>query len=66
MTGCQRLTAPQVTSNIPSDLIQPCPDLRLLTGTTGKDATLWMIDTANKYTDCKSRHIALVDAVRVD
>tara|TARA_R110002020_G_scaffold48613_1_gene138439 strand:- start:621 stop:803 length:183 start_codon:yes stop_codon:yes gene_type:complete len=54
---------PQPVNNLPADLIQPCPDLRQLSGTTGKEVTLWAVDTANKYTDCKARHSALVEAV---
>ena len=66
MMGCQRLIVPQVTNSLPADLMQPCPELRLLTGTTGQDIVLWSIDTANKYQDCKARHSALVDAVKIE
>ncbi|HHP6995467.1 hypothetical protein [Acinetobacter baumannii] len=45
---------------IPANLIQPCPNLNELAGTTGKDLIIWSVDTVAKYNDCKARHGALV------
>ncbi|HHP8277981.1 TPA: hypothetical protein ACSIXJ_002833 [Acinetobacter baumannii] len=47
---------------IPANLIQPCPNLNEIKGTTGKDLMIWSVDTVAKYNDCKARHAALVDA----
>ncbi|HEM6635633.1 TPA: hypothetical protein U2H88_003519 [Acinetobacter nosocomialis] len=48
---------------IPANLIQPCPNLNELAGTTGKDLMIWSVDTVAKYNDCKTRHIAIVKAL---
>lgn len=65
-TACVKLIVPQPANNLPADLVQPCADLRVLAGTSGKDITLWAVDTANKYQDCKARHGALVEAIKFD
>ncbi|EMK0759322.1 hypothetical protein [Acinetobacter baumannii] len=48
---------------IPANLIQPCPNLSEIKGTTGKDLMIWSVDTVAKYNDCKARHGALVNAL---
>lgn len=45
---------------IPSNLLQPCPDLQTLDENTGKAWILWSVDTVKKYNDCKYRHDALI------
>ena len=46
-----------------SYLIQPCPNLNEIEGTTGKDLMIWSVDTVAKYNDCKARHGAIVKAL---
>lgn len=48
---------------IPSNLLQPCPDLQLLDANTGKAWTFWSVDTVKKYNDCKYRHDALIKTI---
>lgn len=48
---------------IPANLIQPCPNLNELAGTTGKDWMIWSVDTVSKYNDCKARHGGVVKAL---
>ena len=64
-TACHRLTVPLPVSNISPDLMQPCADLKLLTGNTGAHMTRWAIDTSYQYKDCQARHQGLIDAVGV-
>nr|WP_247142057.1 hypothetical protein [Acinetobacter nosocomialis] len=62
MTGCSKST---ILSKpvIPANLMQPCPNLNELTGTTGKGWMLWSIDTVAKYNDCKARHGGIIKAL---
>ncbi|MCQ1047371.1 hypothetical protein ACLD0I_11915 [Acinetobacter baumannii] len=48
---------------IPANLLQPCPELNELAGTTGKDWMIWAVPTVAKYNDCKARHGAIVKAL---
>ncbi|HHP8278237.1 TPA: hypothetical protein ACSIU2_003172 [Acinetobacter baumannii] len=48
---------------IPANLIQPCPNLNEIEGTTGKNLMIWSVDTVAKYNDCKARHGAIVKAL---
>ena len=65
-TACTRVTVPYLAHEPPADLTQPCPALQPLTGMTGRDMTLWIIEAANQYHDCAARHAALVEATRVE
>ncbi len=62
MTGCSN-SMNSLKPVIPANLIQPCPNLNELAGTTGKDLMIWSVDTVAKYNDCKARHGALVKAL---
>lgn len=61
--GCTNLIVPSKANKLPADLIQPCPQLQELTGTTGKHILPWAVQTVHTYNDCKARHEALVKAV---
>lgn len=63
MLGCTKST---ILSRpvIPANLIQSCPNLNELTGTTGKELMLWSVDTVAKYNDCKARHLGIVKALK--
>ena len=37
---------------VPANLMQPCPQLQELSGTTGKDWMKWGVDTVDKYNQC--------------
>ncbi|WP_435369936.1 Rz1-like lysis system protein LysC [Acinetobacter baumannii] len=63
LTGCTRSTTLSKPV-IPANLMQPCPNLNEIEGTTGKDLMIWSVDTVAKYNDCKARHSALVDAAQ--
>lgn len=63
--GCHRLIVPSEVNNIPSDLIEPCPDLPLLTGTTGEVMAPWIIKTVYQYKDCQSRHLGLIESIKI-
>ncbi|WP_311964662.1 hypothetical protein, partial [Acinetobacter baumannii] len=62
MLGCSN-SMNSLKPVIPANLIQPCPNLNELAGTTGKDLMIWSVDTVAKYNDCKARHGALVKAL---
>ncbi|MDM8400642.1 hypothetical protein M8M17_20130 [Acinetobacter baumannii] len=62
MTGCTKSTA-LLKPVIPANLMQPCPNLNEIEGTTGKDLMIWSVDTVAKYNDCKARHSAIVKAL---
>ncbi|OTL80457.1 hypothetical protein B9X62_18235 [Acinetobacter pittii] len=62
MTGCTKSTA-LLKPAIPANLLQLCPNLNEVEGTTGKDLMVWSIDTVAKYNDCKARHAALTRAL---
>ena len=61
MTGCQQSTV--LSPVIPSNLLQPCPDLQKLESGQGKTVMLWSVDTVAKYNDCRARHSAIVKAL---
>nr|WP_228147327.1 hypothetical protein [Acinetobacter nosocomialis] len=63
MTGCTKST---ILSKpvIPANLMQPCPNLNELSGSTGKDLMLWSVDTVAKYNDCKARHSGIIKALK--
>lgn len=63
MTACNKSTV-LLKPTIPSNLLQPCPDLQTLNSGTGKSVMLWSTDTIAKYNDCKLRHAKLVEAVK--
>nr|WP_254799136.1 hypothetical protein [Acinetobacter nosocomialis] len=60
--GCTRST---ILSKpvIPANLMQSCPNLNEIEGTTGKDIMIWSVDTVAKYNDCKLRHNAVIKAL---
>ncbi|PZL92714.1 hypothetical protein DOL91_06005 [Acinetobacter baumannii] len=62
MLGCTKSTTLSKPV-IPANLIQPCPNLNEIEGTTGKDLMIWSVDTVAKYNDCKARHGAIVKAL---
>lgn len=62
--GCTSLTVPLKTNKLPADLVQPCPQLQELTGTTGKVILPWALQTVSQYNDCKQRHEALIRAIK--
>ena len=47
-----------------ASLVEPCPQLPLLSETTGNAALRWMIGTAETYNDCAAKHKKLVEATR--
>lgn len=61
--ACTNLTVPSKANKIPADLVQPCPRLQELSGTTGKHILPWAVQTVHTYNDCKARHEALIRAV---
>lgn len=64
MGGCSLMTSSTVEkANIPSNLLQPCPELQLLENNTGKALLLWSVDTVVKYNECRAKQKALVTAV---
>ncbi|MBP4149556.1 hypothetical protein ITF21_17180 [Acinetobacter baumannii] len=62
MMGCSNSTTLSKPA-IPANLLQPCPDLNELAGTTGKDWMIWAVPTVARYNDCKARHGAIVKAL---
>ncbi|ULJ60770.1 Rz1-like lysis system protein LysC [Wielerella bovis] len=64
LTACSNLTAPSMVNNPPANLMQPCPDLPILTASTGSDVLLWSVQTVYLYRDCAARHQGLIDAIR--
>ena len=63
MLGCNNLMTPSAKNKIPADLIQQCPPLQTLSGTTGKEVLPWALQIVHQYNDCKQRHSALIQAV---
>lgn len=64
LTACGNLTVPYKENKLPVQLTQPCSDLTLLDGTTGREILPWAVQTVYQYHDCKARHAALVNAVQ--
>ena len=64
-TGCSALGQPSV-GRVPVDasLVEPCPQLPLLSDTTGAAALRWMIGAAESYNDCAAKHKRLAEATR--
>ena len=62
MMGCQQST--HLSPVIPANLLEPCPDLQKLESGQGKVIMLWAVDIVAKYNDCKSRHGAIVKALK--
>ena len=60
--GCQQST--HLSPTIPANLLEPCLDLQKLGSGQGKVALVWAIDVVAKYNDCKSRHGAIVKALK--
>lgn len=53
-----------LSPTIPTNLLEPCPELQILESGIGKDMILWSVDTVAKYKDCKARHSVIVEAFR--
>lgn len=63
MVGCSSMNSSSQVKPIPSNLLQPCPDLQLLDANTGKAWLPWSIDTVKKYNDCKGKQNYLIKLV---
>ena len=62
MMGCSNST--HLSTPIPANLLEPCPDLQKLQSGQGKAVMLWSVDTVAKYNDCKNKHGAIVNALK--
>lgn len=65
MTGCQWLTKqPQPQAlQIPANLKQPCPDLKVLSSGHGAEVLKVMVDDRRKYVECANSKKALIKAI---
>jgi hypothetical protein len=65
LTGCATSTPPQLAAPpIPASLMQPCPPLVPLTGTTGADVARTMVNWGKAYNACADGKSALVNALK--
>ena len=62
MTACNNLT--HLSPAVPANLLEPCADLQKIESRQGKAVMLWSVDTVAKYNDCKTRHSAIVKALK--
>ena len=46
----------------PADLAAPCADLPLIEQGDAQTVALWIVDTVERYHDCKARHAGMVRA----
>ena len=46
----------------PADLAAPCADLPLIEQGDAQTVALWIVDTVERYHDCKARHAGIVRA----
>ena len=59
MTACTNLT-PSLPV-VPSNLMQPAPNLQKLESTQGKAVMLWSVDTVAKYNQCSAQLDAFIE-----
>ncbi|WP_443020120.1 Rz1-like lysis system protein LysC [Snodgrassella communis] len=64
LQGCTSSTKPSAVASIPANLVEPCPALSPLNGSTGADILPWAVGVVGKYNDCARRHSALVKAIQ--
>ena len=62
VAGCS--TKRYITPTVPVNLKQPCPNLKTIESNSGEAWLRWGVDTVAKYNDCKSRHGAIVKALK--
>lgn len=65
MGGCASQTKQSVAYQPPAplaDLAAPCADLPLIEQGDAQTVALWIVDTVERYHDCKSRHAGMVRA----
>lgn len=60
--GCG--TQPRANVDLPPSLLQECPDLNKLGGTTGEDLLKNITDNSALYHACKESKHALIEAVK--
>ena len=66
MMGCATKSTPQsIPYKVPAppaDLAAPCADLPLIEQGDAQTVALWIVDTVERYHDCKARHAGMVRA----
>lgn len=62
LTACANSTPPLTAVEMPADLVQPCPKLPHLEGTTGADVLPWAVLAAGLYNRCRAKHKALAES----
>lgn len=62
LSGCASMPAAKV--EIPASLLQQCPELNKLEGTTGADLLKNIVSNAQLYHTCADAHAKLIEAAK--